>query len=355
MKRKFLIISLVLFVFLVSVTSVCAQDNGTDIMGQVVDDENVIAVSNEDEKLEKTYFYDADVDESYVDDTVVTHNVVKYYGDEDTKFKVKVYDEDYYPEEGVYVSFRIDFGNYKEKTTNSNGIVYFPLNYDVGEHSVETYIESDDGRSYWSADNTVTIKSTIPTKGLVKYSTSKKKFKIRFLDTKGHALKNKVVKIKKNGYWYKFKTNSKGYIKIRSTFKVGKHKIVAYNPVSKEKRKISVVVLKKGTHKVNMKFDYSKHGAEIKKLKNGDGLYTIYTTEYGQYYPGVYVQGFSSGIELPKHTKIIKAKFFFKNKKTGKVITKTTKKVSHSTIKVNLVNGYLPYKVTVWYKDRIKA
>ena len=354
MKRKYLIISLVLFVFLVSVTSVCAQDNGTDIMGQVVDDENVMAVSNEDEKLEKTYFYDADVDESYVDDTVVTHNVVKYYGDEDTKFKVKVYDEDYYPEEGVYVSFRIDFGNYKEKTTNSNGIVYFPLNYDVGEHSVETYIESDDGRSYWSADNTVTIKSTIPTKELVKYSTSHKKFKIRFLDTKGHALKNKVVKIKKNGYWYKFKTNSNGYIKIRSTFKVGKHKITAYNPVSKEKRKISVVVLKKGTHKVNVKFHKSESGAGVKKLKNGDGLYTIYSTKYGQYYPGAYVQGFSSGIELPKHTKIIKAKFFFKNKKTGKVITKTSKNGGYA-INVNLVNGYIPYKVTVWYKDKIKA
>jgi hypothetical protein len=252
------------------------------------------------------------------------------------------------------VSFGKQFGSQKEKVTNRNGIVYFPINYKVGTHDVETHIDADDGASYWSAYNTVKIKSTIPTKELVKYSTSHKKFKIRFLDTKGHALKNKVVKIKKNGYWYKFKTNSKGYIKIQSTFKVGKHKITAYNPVSKEKRKISVVVLKKGTHKVNVKFHKSESGAGVKKLKNGDGLYTIYSTKYGQYYPGAYVQGFSSGIELPKHTKIIKAKFFFKNKKTGKVITKTSKNGGYA-INVNLVNGYLPYKATVWYKDKIKA
>ena len=342
MNRKILL--LVGIIFLVSMTAVGASENvSSDVLSAASDD-----------TLEKTYWYDADTDEEYEDDTVITHNVVKYYGDTDTKFKVKVYDEDYYPAEGVYVSFRADWGNYKEKVTNANGNVYFPINYKVGTHYVETHIDADDGASYWSAYNTVKIKSTIPTKELVKYSTSHKKFKIRFLDTKGHALKNKVVKIKKNSYWYKFKTNSKGYIKIQSTFKVGKHKITAYNPVSKEKRKISVVVLKKGTHKVNVKFHKSEFGAGVKKLKNGDGLYTIYSTEYGQYYPGAYVQGVSSGIELPKHTKIIKAKFFFKNKKTGKVITKTSKNGGYA-INVNLVNGYLPYKVTVWYKDKIKA
>jgi len=346
--------AILIFIALVSISAVSAMDNQTIISAESDDVDETLSVSNDEDTLDKSYFYDAYYDDTYEDDTVVTHNVVKYYGDTDTKFKVKVYDADYYPEEGVYVSFRVDWGNYKEKVTNANGIVYFPLNYKVGKYYVDTYIESEDSESYWYADNTVTIKSTIPTKELVKYSTSHKKFKIRFLDTKGHALKNKVVKIKKNGYWYKFKTNSKGYIKIRSTFKVGKHKITAYNPVSKEKRKISVVVLKKGTHKVNVKFHKSESGAGVKKLKNGDGLYTIYSTKYGQYYPGAYVQGFSSGIELPKHTKIVKAKFFFKNKKTGKVITKTSKNGGYA-INVNLVNGYIPYKATVWYKDKIKA
>jgi len=246
--------AILIFIALVSISAVSAMDNQTIISAESDDVDETLSVSNDEDTLDKSYFYDAYYDDTYEDDTVVTHNVVKYYGDTDTKFKVKVYDADYYPEEGVYVSFRVDWGNYKEKVTNANGIVYFPLNYKVGKYYVDTYIESEDSESYWYADNTVTIKSTIPTKELVKYSTSHKKFKIRFLDTKGHALKNTVVKIKKNGKWHKFKTNSKGYIKIKSKFKVGKNKITAYNPVSKEKRKISVVVLKKGTHKVNVKF-----------------------------------------------------------------------------------------------------
>ena len=344
-----------IFIALVSISTVSAMDNQTLISAESDDADETLSLSNDEDTLEKSYFYDAYYDEEYEDDTVITHNVVKYYGDTDTKFKVKVYDEDYYPAEGVYVSFRVDWGNYKEKVTIANGNVYFPLNYKVGTYYVDTYIESDDGESYWYADNTVKIKSTIPTRELVKYSTSKKKFKIKFLDTRGHALKNKVVKIKKNGYWYKYKTNSKGHIKIRSTFKVGKHKITAYNPVSKEKRKISVVVLKKGTHKISIRIDDPTDVFPTKKLKNGDKISTVYETKYRQYNPGVYVQGFYSGLDMPKHTKLIKAKFYFKNKKTGKIITKTSKKVSYSTIKVNPIKGYSPYKATVWYKDRIKA
>ena len=57
MKRRYLVIALVLIVFLVSVTAVCAQDNGTDIIGQDIDDENVMAVSNDDDTLEKLRKY----------------------------------------------------------------------------------------------------------------------------------------------------------------------------------------------------------------------------------------------------------------------------------------------------------
>ena len=351
MKGKYLILALVTLILLVSVTSVCAQNNDSEVMVQPVD-ENELAVTDDEDVLEKTYFYDADGDE-YVDDTVVTHNVVKYYGDTDTKFKVKVYDEDYYPEEGVYVSFGRVVSNYKEKTTNINGIVYFPINYKVGTHDVETYIESEDGQSYWSAYNTVKIKSTIVPKELVKYSTSKKKFKIKFLDVKGKALSGKTVKIKKNGRWYKFKTDKDGFVKLKSKFKVGKTAITAYNPASKEKRKISVVVLKKGTHKINIRIDDPTVKFPIKKLKNGDRISTVYETEYRQYNPGVYVESYYKDLDNAKHTKLVKAKFFFKNKKTGKIITKTSKKVRYGTIVIKPISGYSPFKATVWYRDKI--
>ena len=339
MKGKFLI---VMVVFLLAVTAVSANTNDTaDALAQT-----------DDAGLEKTYYYDSEADEEYDDDTVVTHNLVKYYGDKDTKFKVKVYDDDYAPMKGVYVSFRVDFGKSKEKTTNKNGIVYFAINKKPGKYYVETEIESEDGSGYWYTENTVKIKSTIPTKELVKYSKSKKKFKIAFVDTKGKPLKNKLVKIKKNGYWYKLKTDKKGYAKIRSTFKVGKTKITAYNPVSKEKMKISVVVLRKGTHKINIPIVVSDWEIKTKKLKNGDCLNTVYETKYRQYYPGVYVEATGGGLSYAKHTKLVKAKYYFKNTKTGKVITKTSSKVRADCIVVKPIKGYNPYKATVWYKDK---
>ena len=147
MKTKHYI--LILLVLALSISAVSAHENHTS--------ETVLDAADED-KLEKTTFYNADTGRTYDDDIVITHNVVKYYGDTDTRFKVKVYDDDYNPEEGVEVSFGKTFENYKKKTTNKNGIVYFNINYKVGTHYVETIIDSEDGESYWSADNIVKIK-----------------------------------------------------------------------------------------------------------------------------------------------------------------------------------------------------
>lgn len=337
MKWKWLIIIAV--IFLISATAVTAADNQT-----------TIKKDSEDVKLEKTYYYDEYGDE-YEDDTVITHNVVKYYGDKDTKFKVKVYDDDYNPAEEVYVSFSVDYGKAREKTTDSNGNVYFALNMKPGKYTVETRIDSEDGKAYWSAENTVKIKSTIPVKELVKYSGSKKKFKIKFLDTKGKALAGEYVKVKINGKTFKLKTDKTGHVKIKSNFKIGKHKIYAYNPKSGEKRKINVVILKRGVHKVSVRIDDPTVYFPTKKLKNGDYINTMYETKYRQYYPGVYVELTGGGLTLAKHTKLIKAKFYFKNKQTGKIITKTSNKVKYDTIKIKPIKGYSPYKAKVWYRD----
>ena len=333
-------------VFLLLIAFVSAADNTTD---------DTVSLSDDRDTLEKTYYYDEYGDE-YEDDTVITHNVVKYYGDTDTKFKVKVYDDDYNPMEGVYVSFGKSLGKMKEKTTNSKGIVYFPINYKPGKYYVETQIDSEDGESYWSAENTVTVKSTIVTKELVKYSNQKnKKFKIKFVDSKGVKLTATKVKITVKGKTYKLKTDSKGYVRVKlNSLKVGKYKISAYNPVTGEKRKIKVVILKKGVHKFSIRIDDPTDIFPTKKLKNGDHACTVYETKYAQYYPGVYVQTYNQGLDYPKHTKLIKAKFYFKNKKTGKIITKTSSKVlSKTTLMVKPIKGYSPYKATVWYKDKV--
>ena len=57
-----------------------------------------------------------------------------------------------------------------------------------------------------------------------------------------------------------------------------------------------------------------------------------------------------NGIDMPKHTKLLKAKMYFKNKRTGKIITKTSSKVKWSAITFKLPANYKVYKVKVWYK-----
>lgn len=91
------------------------------------------------------------------------------------------------------------------------------------------------------------------------------------------------------------------------------------------------------------------------KLSNGDAIagYVEYNGNM-QFNKGTGVTAWyiGSGIDgdiEPHHTKFIKAKFFFKNKK-GKVKTKTVKGTG-AHISTQLIKGYTPYKATVWYKS----
>lgn len=92
------------------------------------------------------------------------------------------------------------------------------------------------------------------------------------------------------------------------------------------------------------------------KLKNGDAIagYVEYSGNM-QFNKGTGVttwyigNGMNGDIE-PHHTKLVKAKFFFKNSK-GNIKTKT---ITHNGahISTKLIKGYTPYKAIVWYKTR---
>ena len=244
-------------------------------------------------------------------------------------------------------------GSSKTKYTGAGGTVSFPVNYKVGKHLVTTLVQVKGVNGDWNSENYVTIKSTISPKEMVKFSSSKQKFKITFLDSKGKPLKSKYVKLTILGKAHKVKTNSRGIVKIKSTgFKAGKTVIKAYNPVSGEKRNLLVVVLKKGIHKVSVRIDDPTGDAFPKKsLKNGDNVNTRYESKGSAKERGVYLQ-FMRGSSGAKHTKVLKVKIFFKNKNTGNVIVKTRTKVDGDVLFVKQVKGYSPFKATVWFKHK---
>ena len=357
MNKKYL--TFVIFVMLVSIAAVSAHDNQT--LTSTSDDVNLNAVEvtdtlsqADDDKLETTYYYDEDTQQSTVDSRVITNNVVKYYGDKDTKFTVVVKDSNAKPVKGAEVSFTIYPSTSSYKTTNSKGIASFQIKDILGTRHTNVMVQLKGVKGEWQADNTIKVKSTIIAKDLVKFSTSKKKFQISFLDSKGKALKNKYVKLKIKGKTIKVKTNSKGIAKIKSTqFKVGKHKITVYNPASGEERNLSAVVLKKGTYNVNINVINSKDKTAKKKLKNGDWLSTYYDEKglWGEKGVFLYISGYN-GLGASKHTKVTKVKFLFKNSKTGKVISKSPVKLGKDLVKINPGKGYVPGSGKVWYQDK---
>ncbi|WP_405306014.1 hypothetical protein [Methanobrevibacter sp.] len=111
------------------------------------------------------------------------------------------------------------------------------------------------------------------------------------------------------------------------------------------------------TSKVTVKIHNFKPGVlwapKAKILKNGDAIagYVEYNgnMQFGKG-TGVtawYVGNGNNGDIEPHHIKLVKVKFFFKNKK-GHVKTKTVKGNS-AHISTKLIKGYNPYKATVWY------
>ena len=92
------------------------------------------------------------------------------------------------------------------------------------------------------------------------------------------------------------------------------------------------------------------------KFKNGDAIagYVEYKGN-SQFSKGTGVTSWFIGTGIngdiePHHTKLIKAKFYFKNN-AGKVKTKTVKGNGGSHIRTGLISGYTPYQAVVWYQN----
>lgn len=89
----------------------------------------------------------------------------------------------------------------------------------------------------------------------------------------------------------------------------------------------------------------------VKKIK-GNHIYAFYKyRNQGQFGRGVCVDSYGkNGPGSLKGIKLIKAKIYFKNKHNGKIKVKTKKFDKYGYLKSNLINGYTPYKVVVYYR-----
>ena len=172
------------------------------------------------------------------------------------------------------------------------------------------------------------------------------------------------VKIGKKTKTYHVKTNNKGEAKILNVknLKVGTYKVTVTTPDErfKIKEKGHILIYGKAKKKTTIKMKKNKYGIEAtKKLNKRDILWTFYEPRDAQFKKGVYAKTYDvkNPLDGHSHSMIYKAKFYFKNKKTGKIISKTAKLKADKfygwkDIKVKPIKGYKPIETKVWYLTR---
>lgn len=168
-----------------------------------------------------------------------------------------------------------------------------------------------------------------------------------------------TIKNNKKTKTYTLKTNSKGVATFNTKkLSAGFHKFIIASKNAKYN------VSKKDYIFIgNLYIDTLKMG-KIKKLRNGDAITTFIQKKNGEFKKGVNVDSWFTGGDNPdkssrgaKYTKIIKAKFYFKNKKTGKIIAKKSKgnleeyegELYRSLPHTDLIKGYKPFQTKIWY------
>ena len=135
-------------------------------------------------------------------------------------FTVKVYGSDGEIASGVPVTFAINKQIYNIKS-DENGVSSLNLALKPGKYSIITTFGNT------TVKNTITVKSRLITKNIVKKSKKTAIFKVKVLNDKGKAFSKQKVKIKFSGKTYKIKSNLKGIatLKITKKLKVGKYTI----------------------------------------------------------------------------------------------------------------------------------
>jgi len=177
-------------------------------------------------------------DDLKVFDVLTGGKNMKVYFGSGKYYSVRVFDNNGKPmTAGKKVTFMIGYYkineiNYKVKTvtkkytvkTDKNGFAKLKINFNPGTYSVAAKYGD------FGVVNSITVKPTLIHLTKV-HSMGKKtfKYKIKLLNNKGKALKNKKITVKFNKKTYKAKTNKKGIavFKIKTPKKMGYFKLVS--------------------------------------------------------------------------------------------------------------------------------
>ena len=147
-------------------------------------------------------------------------NLVKYFKGSEA-YKVRAYGNNGKPVgAGQVVSFRFNGRTYKVKT-NANGYASLKINSKPKTYTIAaTY-------NKFKVTNKITVKPLLTAKNVSFKKGKKIKFSAKLVNTKGKAVKGKVIKFKLKNKIYRAKTNAKGVATINKkiALKIGNYKI----------------------------------------------------------------------------------------------------------------------------------
>lgn len=172
-----------------------------------------------------------------------TENVVMYYKN-GTRFVVVLKDIDGNPLANMNVTISINGRDYI-KQTDENGTAFMSLNLDSKNYTVVTTFNGTSKYFGTSANNTVSILSTLLSKDIVKYYRNGTQFYATVLDFKGNPLANTTVMFNINGVFYNKTTDENGTAKLNIWLRPGKYIITIFNLVTGEQAGNNVTVLSK--------------------------------------------------------------------------------------------------------------
>ncbi|WP_407416585.1 hypothetical protein [Methanobrevibacter sp.] len=198
---------------------------------------------------------------------IVGKDFEMYYKD-GSKYAVTVTDANNNPITSKDVKFIINSVVYT-RPTDSEGKASITLNIDPGKLTITAVYPGDNKNEFAFTENTVTIKSTIESKDIVKYFRNGTQYYAKFLDSKGNPLKNTNVTFNINGVFYTRTTDANGYARMNINLNPGKYIITATHPNGESRgNQITVLSILEGNDLVKY---YKNDSQYYIKVLNDDG------------------------------------------------------------------------------------
>ena len=227
--KKQLIILISIFILIVGISTVNANENTTELHQDIETYDNNTNLEVDDNNITQTDNINV---KSNV--TIDVKDVEMHYKN-GTKLTGKLLDNNSNPIANQTVSIHINGGKYN-RTTDNEGM--FGMNINLYPNVYNFTVSYNGSDIYNSAVNTgkVTVLSVIDSDNLVKYYKNESQFYATFLNGQGKPIANNTaVKFNINGVLYTRYTNENGTARLNINLQPEKYIITVFHPTGEEK------------------------------------------------------------------------------------------------------------------------